>query len=587
MLNNRFSLLIIAKYINQEILTDELLHSRSLREDDLLLKFKEKKKRVRIKIIFTKLYYAIIFGILPVIPLIAYFDIQNQFIADRVNLNIIIFGSNLLYSFFFIMQILNIIFMGMIEISRILSNDVYSWLETLPISTKELKRLKLLTIFRSFDLPIIVIIFAFPTVILIGTGNVLIFFFSLGISFLQIIFTFNILIFLGSRISQVLNLNIQNSRKVMVIRLVNVFGFLILFFGSLFFVQWAVNSIDSFFTIPLVQRHPAPLNLILSTIPYPFSPSYLISINSITTQFSYHYNIAFICGIGLFIIFQYWLSRRSLKILSISISSKGGRENRYDSKEITTQKIYINIKKPIMAYLLKDIKLITRNIEAFLLVITPIAISFVFTYTFNFTVLGAQPSFTTDAVYNFSVILAFQPIVCGMVIYNLTNIDRSGESVLVSLPITPKDQAKSKLYYFLVIQTLAIISPYLIYILEPQFIDLFISVLISLPFGWIFLISMFELYIFFFGKKKNRYVLQPVKSENKVVKWIIIYLTEYSFYMSIILLRAAFYNKGGIYFYFNFIEGLLVCFIILYIIFEMLFVPILKTKEKKILKREV
>jgi len=577
-------LLTLAKKINQEILIDELLHSKGIKEEDILSKYRKKRIIIKFKIIFTKIFYSIIFGILPAIPLFAYFEIQNQFINDGLNLSIVFFGSNLLYSFFFIIQFLNIIFMGMIEISLILSKDLFFWLETLPISSKSLKKLKILTIFHSFDIPIIVITLAFPVVILIGTLNVLLFFMSLGLSILQVLFAFNVLILLGNRINNALDINLISSRKTLIIRLVNIFGFLILFFGSLFFVQWAINSIDTFFAIPIIQEHPAIINLILCTIPYPFSPSYLISFFSITNQIHIHYWIGLICGLGLFIVFDYWISRKSLKVLDLAISSKRDSLIKYEKKEIVKGEIYLKIKKPIMAYFLKDFKIITRNLKAFLSVITPIIISFVFTFTFNLTVFGAQTSFTRDVFFNWSVILGFQPVICGMIIYNLINIERGGESILVSLPISPKDQAKSKLYYFLVIQTIAIIAPYLIYIFEPHFIDLFISVLISLPFSWVILISMFELYIYSFGRKKYRFVLEPVNPGNRFSKWTFIYMAEYCFYIFIVSLGMVLNYKRELFYLINFIVDGFVCLGLVYLMFKTMFAPVLKPKKEKLVK---
>ncbi|MFX1391082.1 MAG: hypothetical protein ACFE9Z_13540 [Promethearchaeota archaeon] len=580
-------LLTLAKSINQEILIEELFHSKGIKEENILSKYRRKKRIIKIKILFTKIFYSIIFGILPVIPLFTYFEIQNQFINDGLNLSIVIFGSNLLYSFFFIMQFLNIIFMGMIEISLILSKNLFFWLETLPISAKSLKKLKILTIFHSFDIPIIIITFAFPTVILIGTFNILLFFMSLGLSILQVIFSFNVLILLGNRLNKSLDINIS-SRKTLIIRLVNIFGFLILFFGSLFFVQWAITSIDTFFTFSLVQEHPAYVNLVLCTIPYPFSPSYFISFFSITNQIHIHYWIGLVCGLGLFIIFNYWLSRKSLKILDTAISSKRDSLIKYaEKKEFFKIEINVKITKPVLAYFLKDFKIIIRNLKAFLSVITPIIISFVFTYTFNFTVLGVQPSYTTEVFYNWSVILAFQPVICGMIIYNLINIEKGGESILVSLPISPKDQAKSKLYYFLVIQTIAIIGPYLIYIFESNFVDLFISIIISLPFSWIILISMFELYIYSFGRKKYRFVLEPVNPKNQFSKWAFIYLAEYCFYIFIVSLGMVLNYKRELFYLINFIVDIFVCLGLVYIMFKSMFAPVLKPKKVKPKLREL
>ncbi|MFW9827110.1 MAG: type II CAAX prenyl endopeptidase Rce1 family protein [Candidatus Thorarchaeota archaeon] len=578
MRNHKSTLLILAKYINQEILIDELFRAKDLTQDTILSKYRKKKRIIKIKIIITKIFYSIIFGILPVIPLFTYFEIQNQFINQGLDLRIIIFGGSLLYSFFFVMEFLNVMFMGMIEISLILSKNLFFWLETLPISAKRLKKLKLLTIFHSFDIPILVITFAFPIVIFLGTLNIVAFFVCLALSILQVIFAFSVLILLGNVLNKSLDLNLIGSRKTLIIRLFNIFGFVVVFFGSLMFVQWAISSIDIFFTFPMVQEHPAILNVILCTIPYPFSSSYLISFVATTNQIQFYYWIGLISGLGLFAIFDWWISKRALIIMDKSISSNIEKVKKIQEKK--SSKIYIRIKKPISAYFIKDFKIITRNLKAFLSVITPLIISFVFYYTFNFTVLGAQTPFTTDMFYNWSVILAFQPVICGMLIYNLINIEGSGESILNSLPIIPKDQAKSKLLYFLIIQTISIISPYLIYIFEPNFIELFISILISLPFSWIILISMLELYIYSFGRKKYKYVLEPVKPKNKFSKWAFIYLTEYCFYMFIVSLGMVLNYKRELFYLINFIVDIIVCFGIIFLIFKTMFVPMLKPKLK-------
>jgi membrane protease YdiL (CAAX protease family) len=585
MRNHKSTLLTLAKYINQELLIDELFWAKDLTQDTILSKYRKKKRIIKIKIIITKIFYSIIFGILPVIPLFTYFEIQNQFINQGLDLRIIIFGGSLLYSFFFVMEFLNVMFMGMIEISLILSKNLFVWLETLPISAKRLKKLKLLTIFHSFDIPIIVITLSFPIVILFGTLNIAVFFISLGLSILQVIFAFSILILLGNILNKSLDLNLMGSRKTLVIRLFNIFGFVIVFFGSLMFVQWAISSIDTFFMFPMVQEHPAILNVILCTIPYPFSSSYLISFLSITSQIQFYYWIGLICGLGLFAIFDWWISKRALAIMDKSISTNIGKVKKIQEKK--SSKIYIKVKKPISAYFIKDFKIITRNLKAFLSVITPVIISFVFYYTFNFTVLGSQTPFTTDMFYNWSVILAFQPVICGMLIYNLVNIEGSGESILNSLPIIPKDQAKSKLLYFLTIQTISIFSPYLIYIFQPHFIELFISILISLPFSWIILISMLELYIYSFGRKKYRYVLEPVKSKNKFTKWAFIYLTEYCFYMFIVSLGMVLNYKRELFYLINFIVDILACFGLVYLMFKIMFSPMLKPKMKTEKKKKL
>jgi hypothetical protein len=573
------NLLTLAKYINQEILIDELFRVRGLTEDSFLRKYRKKKRIIKIKIIFTKIFYSIIFGILPVIPLLSYFQGQAQYITDGITLHIVIFGGSLLYSFFFILQLLNILFMGMIEISLIMSKNLFFWLETLPLSAEKLKKLKLIAIFHNLDIPIIVITLAFPIVILIGTLNFVIFLISLGMSILQIIFAFNILILVGNRINKSVDINQISSRKSLVIRLINIFGFTIAFFGSFIFVQWLIRSIDFFFNFSIVQQYPHYLNLILCTIPYPFSPSYIISFLSNTSQIHFHYWIGLICGLGLFAIFDYWLSKKSLKVLDRVSSFKGESTEISNNNLISTDIIHIEIKKPIVAYLIKDFKIIMRNLKVFLSIVTPIIISFVFTYTFNFTVLGIQTPITTDIFYNWTVILSFQPVISGMIISNLINISSYGKSVLAALPINSKDQAKSKLFYFIIIQTIAVISPYLIYIFQPEFMTLLESVLLSLPFAWFILISMFELYVYSFGRKRYRYVLEPVKPENKWSKWASIYFLEYCFYIFLVSFGTVLnYNRKLSTFIIFYIATLL-CYGILYLMFKIMFSS---TRKKRI-----
>ncbi|NVM38397.1 MAG: hypothetical protein HWN81_22570, partial [Candidatus Lokiarchaeota archaeon] len=467
MQKGKSNLFTLAKYINQEFLIEELIRVKELAADTYLSKYTNKKRVFKIKLLFTKIFYSIIFGILPVVPLMTYFGMRGDFDAEGLSVSVIIYGGSILFIFFFILQFLNIFFMGMTEVSVIMSNNLFLWLETLPISSKKLSRLKLISIFRNFDIPIIVIIFAFPIVMFIGTLNLIFFFVCLGISFLNIIFSFSVLIIFGEKINRILDINMINSRKTMIVRLINIFGYVIVFFGSLIFVQWAISSIPYFFRFHMVQRHPEILNLILCTIPYPFSSSYLISFITTTNQIHFHYWIGMFCGLGLFIIFTRSVFKIALKGLDRITSSRGDYLKKYRKLKLIEKKIRIKIRKPVLAHFIKDLSITSRNITVFLSAITPIIISFVFTYTFNFTVLQGQTPLDTGFFYNWVVILAMQPIICGMLIYNLINLEGSRESILIALPITPKNRAKAKLLYFMIIQTISVISPYLIYIYDP------------------------------------------------------------------------------------------------------------------------
>ncbi|MHA2121667.1 MAG: CPBP family glutamic-type intramembrane protease [Promethearchaeota archaeon] len=572
MSKNKSNLLTLAKYINREILIEDLIRAKGLTADSLLTKYSKKKKRLKLKATATKLFYSIIFGILPVIPLMTYFEMQDSIISQGLSIHIVFFSGSLLFLFFFALQFINIFFMGMIEVSSIISNPIFLWLETLPLSSKKLSKLKLLSIFRNFDLPLIVMTLGFPLTMLIGTFNLLLFLVSLGISVLNITLSFSVLIKFGNWMNKISNMSIANSRKTMTIRLINIFGYVIIFFGSLFFVQWAITSIDVFFRIPIVQEQPGILNLILCTIPYPFSSGYLIAFVSFASPIHYHFWIGIFCGLGLFVIIIWWIFTKSVSGLNRITTAKGETLKKYLNSSLTDKiSIKIRNRSEIFAHFIKDLIITFRNIKVFLSAVTPIIISFVFTYTFNFTVLGGQTPLDTDFIYNLTLILALQPFICGMLIYNLLNLEGSGTPLFTSLPINPNKQAKAKLLFLLILQTISVISPYFIYIFQPGFIDLLLTILISLPYAWFVLISMFQLHIFLFGRAKHRFVLEPVHPDNRMIKTAFIYILEYILYIIIISMGIVSNFYGVHLFLSNFGVVLIIFYTILLFSFKAMF----------------
>jgi len=582
MSKDKLNLIKIAKSVNQEIFVEELLRANT---ENLLKKYNKSKNLLKAKILITKIFYSVFFGILPAIPLMTYFEMINGVITQGYSIEIAVLGGSLLFLFFFILQFFNVFLMGMIEAGLIMSNSLFSWLKTLPISSNELQKLKIISVFRTFDLPLIVITLGFPMAMFIGTLNFIIFLICLGISMLQSTTTFIILTIFGERINRIIDINDANSRKTTILRLINIFSFVIIFFGSLIFVQWAITSMNSFFTSPLVQESSAILNLILATIPF-LSSSYLIVFLTIPIQFNFHFWIGVLCGLGLFIIFTYWIFTKAISGLKKITLSDDEIQKKNKNSHLTQEHLQINIKmrKPTYAHFIKDLSITFRNLKIFLSAITPIIISFVFTFTLNFTVLKEQTPLDTEFIYTWSVILAFQPIICGMLLYNLMNLEESGDPIFSSLPIIPKNQAKSKLLYFIIIQTISVISPYLVYMFEPNFIALLLTVLVSLPFAWFILISMFEIRICFFGRAKYRFVLEPVNSEYKMSKWARIYILEYILTIVIISMGTILNEWGILHFISIYTLVLLCCYFILLISFKIIFALTRKPKNKKFLK---
>ncbi|UCC19614.1 MAG: hypothetical protein JSV62_16185 [Promethearchaeota archaeon] len=567
---------MISKLINKEILIEELLRVRGISKDPFLSRYNKKKKRIKLKIIFTKIFYSIIFGILPIFPLIAYYDVRAQIFTADYLVSIIIFGESLVFVFFFLLQFLNIFFMGMIEVSLIISGSIFGWLETLPIPTERIAKLKYLTIFRSFDIPILVIMFSFPIGMFVVSSNFIIFIVCLAVSILNILFTFNILILFGAKISKILDINQLSARRTLGIRLFNTFGYVLVMFGSVFLIQWAINSIEIFFTMFAAQPNPALTNLILSNIPYPFTSTYLLSFLLVGTYFHPHYLVSLISGMGLFIIFIYWVSKKAFNALKrLNYPEFEGfrkyKEFNIAKKEI---KVRIKIRKPKNAHLIKDLLVASRNLKVFLSIITPIIISVVGIYTLNLTLLGPYTPLDVNFFYNFGVILPFQIIISGILIYSLLNLEGSKESLLFALPINPKDQANAKLFLLFITQTLSTIAPYLLYIFDHRFLNLFTHIILSLPYVWIFLLIMFELYIYLFGRTKYKYVIEEIRPENKIIKWIGIYFIVFILCIWLITAILSLYLVlDYIFFIYNYFQILLVSYAFLYLGYHTLFSP--------------
>jgi len=576
MKDTKLNFYTISKLINKEIIIEELLRVRGISKDPFLNRYNKKKKRLKFKIIFTKIFYSIIFGILPIFPLISYYELRHQIISVDLLVSIVIFGESLVFIFFFLLQFLNIFFMGMIEVSLIISGSIFGWLETLPIPSEKLAKLKYLTIFRSFDIPILVIMFSFPIGLFIVSLNFIVFIVCLAVSILNIFFSFNVLILIGERISKILDINQLSSRKTLGIRLFNTFGYVLVMFGSIFLIQWAINSIVIFFSLFAVQPNPALINLILSTIPYPFSSTYLISFTITGTYFHPHYLVSLISGMGLFIIFTWWMSKKAFKALKrLNYPEFEGfrkyKEFSVHKKEI---KVRIKIRKPIYAHLIKDLLVTSRNLKVFLSIITPIIISVVGIYSFNVTLLGSYTPLDVDFFYNFSVLLTFQIVISGILLYSLLNLEGSKESFLFALPINPKDQAKAKLFLLLIIQSISAIVPYLLYVLDYRFINLFTHIILTLPYVWLFLLIMFELNIYLFGRAKYQYVLEEIRPENKIIKWIVIYVVVYILcFWLISALLSLYLALDFIFFIYNYFQIILVSYAFLFLGYHTIFSP--------------
>jgi hypothetical protein len=546
MKEKKLPLYSMAKFITREVMLEEQFHFSDAFRTRLFENYKKSQKFLRNKIITTKISGALIFGILPIIPLITYLKIIQYLNNPSISIEIVMFGGSLIFSIFFLVQFFNYFLLAMINTTMIMSGKSFEWYVSLPISRERLKKLVLYTIFRSLDLPNIVILTAFPIIMFIGTLDVVLLLICMGVSILNFIFSFFILLLFAARINRIMDINEINSKKAILIRLLNMFSYIFIVVGSVYFIQWISNSLDLFFSLFLNYEYPALINFFLAMIPFPLNSGYIISLFIKPNQVPFLQWLYSFLGLALFIILIWWIYNKSIKRLDPIIFSRYKPIKKSSLSDDTSLLVKIKTTSPIIAYLRKDLIIISRDLKAFTSLIMPIIISFVFTFSYSFINIGGIALLDREIILNWLFFVGFNIIISGIIVTGILNIEEANEIIRVSLPIIPRDQAKAKLIVIFLIQTLAVISPILLFITNPALIDVLMTFLGILPFTWLFLFIMFEMRIKFFSRMKNHYVTEEIFPENKTIKWTIIYITVYLLFICIFSALVNLYFTEGI-----------------------------------------
>lgn len=519
------SLFSMAKITANEILIEEQLENLGIIRYRFFKRYLYHQKSLRRKIISLKIIDSLIFGILPIVPLLTYFQVLDFIDQGIFPVELILFTGSILFGIYFLLQFFNFFLMAMLNTNRIISGRIFEWFETLPIPREKLRKLVILTIIRSLDVPLIVITASLPIVMLIGTQNIVIFFWSIAISILITIFSLSVLISFNERINRILDINEIISKRTLAFRLINLMIYLIIIIGSFFLIQWALSSMNSMFIWFGNSGFPPIIIIILSLIPFPIAPGALLSSFIAPTQVPLQIWFTIIIGFIVFIILTYVMYRKSRIGLEYTAYSKF----RFVKKGLLEKKkpIRIKVQHSVIAYIRKDIATASREIKSFLSITMPILFGFIFTFTFNLVSIQNISPIDIRFTTNWFVFIGFNIITSGMIVYGILNIEQSGTTILASSPLIPREQAKAKLFLMLLIQTITVLAPSLLYIGTLRFIDSLFMALRTLPFTLLLMLLMFELRVYFFGKFKNSYAIEEVFPERRISKWIFIFFIEY------------------------------------------------------------
>ncbi|WP_457558173.1 hypothetical protein [Candidatus Harpocratesius sp.] len=509
----------ISKYSYDEAFLESTLNMAGANQQQILERLKKNSKYLRNQRLTSKIVMAIYLALFIFVPIQSLGMIKSALSQNTPIPQILLAGSGMIGVFLFL-QVFYLLMFGLFSSTGLFTPESYRWLSTLPIERKKMPIIGLFTLFRGMNIQIVIMTLVFPISILIITMNPLLTTIALIESFLVTIFSVALLVIFGAKFTRLINSNVGNNKGATLIRIGVIFGYILGTIMASVGIQM-VNPIMIKFlaTMPLPIDQLLILNKWLSLIPFPLNAGYLITMGVIGfSTFSTEVLLFAFGGILIFLVVDYRLAKHALNIFYQSIKLEQGVKN--TGKISTIDDIKVKSTNQMKAFFLKDAQNITRDIQSLMFVLMPIIlplIAFMASGT-SFENNGGESG--TDVLYVLTIFYMFMGAF--MLIIGVIDIEKSGSTVLASLPIKIREQAKAKILWALIIIPIANLLPTIFFIGKPIYGEIISEFIIIIPMGIVFAVFIMELKVFFFGKMKFKFVLDEVHIERKVGKIIII-----------------------------------------------------------------
>ena len=220
---------------------------------------------------------------------------------------------------------------------------------------------------------------------------------------------------------------------------------------------------------------------------------------------------------------------------------------------------------PMKVFLKRDLTLISREMQVLILFVMPLMIPIVFAIGgFGGDYVGVK-----GLTEGFLFMMFYASLMTIMLIMGLTNIESGGETITSSLPIIVRDQMKAKLPYFFINVQFFVLVTIPFFIGHESFQSELIMILIFLPIISIVGLSTFFFKILMFGKLKYKFVIEEIKNQHKMLKYIAVVIFPFILMGGFIALTQTKLYIVGI--------SVIVAAVILYLIYNRMF-PKLKSK---------
>ena len=536
----------LSKFTNFEMIMDSQLAASGAHQAKLIEKCARNNKYIKRQATSLKFVSGLLMVLMPSLSSIMYFVI-----IENINPFYPIQGRIYVFSFFIwiflIISILYLFLFGLFNTSSLMSGSAFKWLHTLPLSRKDLKKLGFMTLFRNLNVQIIIMIFAFPIIFFIITQNIFGFFMCLISSFLITVFGASILIIVGEKLSRVFSESNRQSSKANLLRMVSLMGIFLIAFGSSFVLQFGINAIFDLIADFSLNPPTIGLNMILSMIPLPFAPGYLVSLSLIPDQVPLSLWASTIVGMVILAGLTFLTYKIAIKSLSSVAtfeldSSKTKKDAKRKEKPIS---IEVKSTSPLKSYIRKDLISSTRDYKSLIFILMPLIYPMTMIFALQEVIVYEVSSSFSIMILWATILLASQFIPL-MLVGGLLNMEESGSSTLASLPLLPRDQAKAKLVLMLIIHGISLSLMAIVLTMLSQSINVLILILGSLPITWTLLLFVFEMKVRLFGTMKYKYVLEEFNINNKLAKWISIIFADIGVCIFILILGFTFFISLGI-----------------------------------------
>ncbi|MHA1584640.1 MAG: hypothetical protein ACTSVU_04125 [Promethearchaeota archaeon] len=506
----------ISKYIYREAFMQSQLEMAASNQAKLLSKMKKNRKYMTTQNIALKVVMVIYLGMMGFMPLMVFSRIGEIMKSGNYSLDWIIFIGSMILGLFFLIQLILLLTFGMFFASSLLSGESFKWMSTLPIGKRNVQKLVMFTFFRGINVEVITLLLAFPIGTALGTQNIILTLIALVVSCMNILFSFSLLIIVGEKIKQILRNNDINSWKTKIARISVMVGYTIFSVVIGYSIQFAMTILEPLFTNQTIANNiVSTLNTVFTFIPFPFNGSYLLIDGFL--GFKDISNIQ-LFGIALGLLLFIFLIRRTYhKALSLlSDILKPATKNTANLKETNKMDVKIDILPPKDAFFKKDKDMATRDLQLMMMIIMPLLLPIIGFVSISFSMdIGGE-----EGIFPLLMINTIYLLMAGaMVILGVLNVETTGGSVLASLPIVIRDQAKAKLRWIFLLVPLSTLVQILFFINNSSFLEYLIISIIIMPIGILIGVFILLLKVRMFGKLKYKYVLEDINLQSKSLKW--------------------------------------------------------------------